>query len=474
MTPDAVPLCLDIIGTLTAADVRDERRISALRDSPPLLGWLLRRWRAGRRSASRGPGPQGAAARILPFRAELLQWLREQHAAGRRLVLVDDNDDDDEQIAEQIALHLGLFAEVVRTEGAGSAAERKRRALVDRFGEHGFDYAGSDPSDMIVWEASRAALVVGDRNLGDRVGLKTRVLRVFPASKPTLRTWVRAIRLHQWIKNALVFLPPLLAHRIADPTVLLNAAMAFVAFGCCASSVYVINDLFDLAADRAHPRKRHRPFATALLSVRSGVHAAIVLLLCAVLLAALIGRLYVLVLAGYYVVTWAYSLRLKRIALLDVMTLAGLYTLRIIAGAAATHIEPSFWLLAFSVFLFLSLGFVKRYAELYDARKADELVGQGRGYGADDLSLIMSLGTASGYCGVVVIALYINSADAIAMYHHHKTMWLICPLMLFWISRVWMLTARGHMHDDPVVFALRDRTSLLILVALGLIVLLSI
>jgi 4-hydroxybenzoate polyprenyltransferase len=471
MNQDGVPLCLDIIGTLTPANIWQERSISAFKESPPLLGRLLRRWRANKPTASRGPEPEHADARYLPFRTDLLQWLREQHTGGQRLVLVADGDP---QLADQIAAHLGLFDEVVRTDGGGSAAERKRHALVERFGEHGFDYAGSDPSDMIVWEASRAALVVGDRSLGDSVGLKTQVLRVFESTKPTLRTWIKAIRLHQWVKNALVFLPPLLAHRIAEPAILLKGAMAFVAFGCCASSVYVTNDLFDIAADREHPRKRHRPFATALLSVRSGIYAGVILLLCAMLLAAIIGWLYALVLACYYIITWSYSLILKRIALLDVMTLAGLYTLRIIAGAAATRVELSFWLLAFSVFLFLSLAFVKRYAELYDARKAGELAGHGRGYGADDLSLIMNLGTAAGYCAVVVIALYINSADSIALYHHHKMMWLICPLMLFWISRVWMLTARGHMDDDPVVFALGDRVSLLVLGALGLIVLLSI
>jgi 4-hydroxybenzoate polyprenyltransferase len=471
MNQDGVPLCLDIGGTLTAANLRQERSISAFKESPPLLGWLFRRWRIGKRSASPGHATGSTGAGILPFRAELLQWLREQHAAGRRLVLVADGDP---QLAEQIAVHLGLFDEIARAEGAGSPAERKRRVLVERFGEHGFDYAGSDASDMIVWEASRAALVVGDRGLGERVGLKTRVLRVFPAAKPTLRIWLKEIRLHQWVKNALVFLPPLLAHRISEPAVLLKAATAFLAFGCCASSVYITNDLFDLAADREHPRKRHRPFAAALLSVRAGIHASLALLLAAVLLAALVGWKFALVLASYYVLTWAYSLRLKRIALLDVMTLAGLYTLRIIAGSAATRIELSFWLLAFSVFLFLSLGFVKRYAELYDARKAGKLAGHGRGYGSEDLALIMSLGTTSGYCAVVVIALYINSSDSIALYHHHKPMWLICPLMLFWISRVWMLTSRGHMHDDPVVFALRDRVSLLVLGVLGLIVLLSI
>jgi 4-hydroxybenzoate polyprenyltransferase len=468
---DAVPLCLDIAGTLTPANLRIERAIRAFKEAPPLLGWLLRRRRARRASAthaSHAAGSDSAAARSLPFNAEVLNWLRQQRSAGQRLVLLADGDP---QLAEQIAEHLGLFDEIASTAGTGSTSERKRRALVERFGEHGFDYAGSDAADMIVWEASRAALVVGDRSLSERVALKTRVLRFFPASRPTLRTWIKAIRLHQWVKNALVFLPALLAHRIGEPAVMLESAMAFAAFGCCASSVYVTNDLFDLASDREHPRKRRRPFAAALLSVRSGIIAACILLLCASLLAAVIGIKFALVLACYYVVTWAYSLRLKRLALLDVMTLAGLYTLRIISGSAATHIELSFWLLAFSVFLFLSLGFVKRYAELYDSRKAGKLHGHGRGYGPDDLALIMSLGTAAGYSAVVVIALYINSVDSIALYHHHKTMWLICPLMLFWISRVWMLTARGQMHDDPVVFAMRDRTSLLVVGALGLIVL---
>ena len=446
MSAQSIPLCLGLAGTLTPSNPRHERALGVIKRTAVDAG-------------------------TLPFREELLHWLREERAGGRRVVLVADGDP---QIAEQIAAHLGLFDEVARTGGAGPSAERTRRTLVERFGQRGFDYAGSDAGDMPVWAASRGAVVVGDRSLGDRVGRTTPVLRVFAAPKPTLRTWIKAIRLHQWVKNALVFLPALLAHRIAAPAVLLNAALAFLAFGCCASSVYVTNDLFDLTADRQHARKRHRPFAAGLLSVRSGVLASLILMLCAALLAAYIGLACALVLACYYGVTWAYSLRLKRVALLDVMTLAGLYTLRIIAGAAATRIDLSFWLLAFSVFLFLSLGFVKRYAEIYDARKAGKLAGHARGYGADDLPVVMNLGTASGYCAVVVIALYINSADSIALYHHHKPLWLLCPLMLFWISRVWMLTARGHMHDDPVVFALHDRASLIVVAALGLIVLSSI
>ncbi len=446
MNAQSVPLCVGMTGTLTPANARHERALGALKRLKFDVG-------------------------ALPFRDELVKWLATERAAGRRVVLVADGDP---MLDEQVAAHLGLFDEVTRADGGGSAASRKRGALVERFGERGFDYAGSDAADMPVWASARGAIVVGNSKLAERVARATPLLHTFAAPQVSWRTWVKAIRLHQWVKNALVFLPALLAHHIANPAVMLPALLAFLAFGCLASSVYITNDLFDLAADRQHPRKRRRPFAAGVLSVRAGVYASVALLLGALLLTTAVGWQFGLVLAAYYVLTWAYSLRLKRIALVDVMTLAGLYTLRIIAGSAATHIEPSFWLLAFSVFVFLSLGFVKRYAELYDARKAGKLAGHGRGYGSDDLALIMNLGTASGYCAVLVIALYINSAESMALYYHHKPMWLICPLMLFWISRVWMLTTRGHMHDDPVVFALRDRVSLLVLGALGLIVSLSI
>jgi 4-hydroxybenzoate polyprenyltransferase len=297
---------------------------------------------------------------------------------------------------------------------------------------------------------------------------------MFPGTRPSMRTWIKAIRLHQWAKNGLIFVPAVLAHVISKPQVLLQGGLAFIAFGLCASSVYMVNDLFDLAADRQHPRKRHRPFAAGLISMRGGLAVALLLFTVATIIAAAVGSRFVAVLAGYYGLTWLYSLRLKRVPLLDVMMLAGLYTLRIIAGAAAMQIPLSFWLLAFSVFMFLSLGFVKRYAELEDTRKAGKLIGHARGYRESDLPLIMSLGTAAGYCAIVVMALYINSSDSQSLYQHHKPLWLICPLMLFWISRVWIVASRGAMHDDPVVFALRDRVSLLILAALGVIVLVSI
>ena len=292
---------------------------------------------------------------------------------------------------------------------------------------------------------------------------------VVPA-RSSLSNWLRAMRIHQWVKNVLVFVPAVISHDILRPDVFVTCVVAFVAYGLCASSVYITNDLFDLQADRAHPRKRFRPFAAGTLSPRSGAVVAAGLIVMAGVLSKMISWEFAAVLGSYYVVTWAYSLRLKQAALVDVMTLAGLYTLRIIAGAAANHIFPSFWLLAFSIFIFLSLGFVKRYSELDAARKAGRMLGNARGYFDGDLSLIVNLGVAAGYSAIVVVALYINSPDSLLLYRHNRLLWLICPLLLYWISRVWLLAVRGFMHDDPIVFAIKDWRSLTVAGLLILIV----
>lgn len=289
----------------------------------------------------------------------------------------------------------------------------------------------------------------------------------------TAGLWIKSFRVHQWAKNALIFLPAVFSHRILQSQVLIESALAFLAFSLCASSVYVINDLFDLAADRRHPRKRERPFASGRLTARSGFVASIAVSSVAICLALVVGYRFTAVLCGYYCLTWAYTLRLKHIALVDVMTLAALYTLRIIAGSSATSIPVSFWLLAFSIFIFLSLGIAKRYTEINDAKQVGNAAIADRGYTTADLPFLLSIGAAAGYCTVVVMAFYINSADSLVLYHHRKPLWLVCPLLLFWISRVWLLTTRGRMPDDPVVFALRDRSSWFILGGIALIVLVS-
>jgi 4-hydroxybenzoate polyprenyltransferase len=285
-------------------------------------------------------------------------------------------------------------------------------------------------------------------------------VRTFPSRASKLRAILRALRPHQWAKNTLILVPLLAAHHLRAPADLLCALLAVTAFCLCASSVYVINDLLDLVADRAHPRKFKRPFASGDLSILSGWILANALLATAIGVALFLPGKFLLVFSVYYVTTVAYSLVLKERVLIDTLTLAGLYTLRIIAGAAAVSVPLSFWLLLFSVFLFLSLAFVKRFAELDALRRQQRLRAAGRDYHVEDLALLQSLGTASGYLSVLVLALYINSPDIAALYRRPKVIWMLCVLMLYWVSRVWVKAQRGQMHDDPVVFALKDRVSL--------------
>lgn len=460
------PLCVDLDGTLLAGDTLHEGLIELVKRAPQKLlslpAWLLQGKAAFKHHVAEATGIDAAA---LPYRRDVLEWLRAEHARGRRLVLATAAD---QSVAQAVAAHLGLFEAVISSGGglAGSG-EAKRAALRDKYGEKGYDYAGNDDVDVPVWQSAERAVVVGDARIARLAAQASIVERVFPAQHGGPKAWLEALRVHQWVKNALVLLPALLAHRIQEPAVLLQCALAFLAFGLCASSVYICNDLFDLASDRRHPRKHRRPFAAGRLSPVAGLVVAVALFCSAGAIASAVSLNYCLVLAGYYVLTWAYTLKLKRAALVDVMVLAGLYTIRIIAGAAATAIPLSFWLLAFSVFIFVSLGFVKRYTELYDAVKAGNNGAHGRGYRGEDLPVLLALGVAAGYCTVVVVALYINSSDSQALYRHPKPLWLICPLLLYWISRVWLVTTRGQMHDDPVVFAIKDRISLLVFALLA-------
>jgi len=276
-----------------------------------------------------------------------------------------------------------------------------------------------------------------------------------------LQLWLQAARVHQWPKNLLVFVPLLAAHQYGDSRRVGMAALAFVAFCLAASSGYLVNDLLDRASDRCHPSKRGRAFASGKLSVRSGVVAATALAAASILIALEVTPLFAASLLLYLLLTGAYSVRLRRLAVVDVIVLAGLYTLRIIAGSAATRIEPSFWLLAFSTFIFFSLALAKRYSELQTASDPLEPVA-GRAYLSSDLPVLLSLGTSSGLLSVMVIALYLDSPQVVASYREQLWLWLVPPALLYWIARLWMKTHRGELRDDPVVFAMTDRQSLVL------------
>ena len=468
----AVPLCVDLDGTLTPVDTLHETVLALVRESPAVL-LSLPGWIASGRAAFKREVSQRARIDVagLPYNEALLEWLRSERARGRRLVLATAAD---RSIADAVAAHLDLFDEVIATDGVRNlSGDGKRAELVARFGEKGFDYVGNDEVDLKVWPSARQAIVVGSAALAARAAKVAEAGPVFATPPVTPKLWLKAARLYQWVKNLLIFLPALLSHRIGDPAVLSNSLLAFIAFGLCASSVYLFNDLLDLDADRRHRRKRQRPFASGALPASKGVLAGGALMLAAVAVAIQVGWLFCAVLASYYAFTWAYSLHLKRAPIVDVMLLAGLYTIRIVAGGAATGVEVTFWLLAFSMFMFLSLAVVKRYAELHDAVGAGKVQAAGRGYRAEDMPLLLSLGTSSGLAAIVVLALYINSPHSQALYGDSRPLWLICPLLLYWISRVWLLTTRGRMHDDPILFAMRDRASLAIIGLTGLIVLLA-
>ena len=400
---------------------------------------------------------------VLPYDPEIIEFIKAERTQGRRVVLATASHTS---LANRIAEHLQLFDHVMASDSERNlSAHRKRDLLIEHYGEKGFDYMGNSYDDMQVWAAARKAYVVNPESGVERKArAQGNVEQVTLSNKSGFRDWLKALRLHQWMKNILIFVPLLASHQITNPLLLWQGILGFLFFGLCASSVYLLNDLLDLADDRHHQTKRKRPFASGRLSIRFGLVVFPLLLIVA-----FAGSLWLLperfagVLGAYYILTLAYSLSLKRQMAVDVIALAMLYTVRIIAGAAAFQQPLTFWILAFSMFIFLSLALIKRYAELREARtKGHTKKTRGRGYYPSDLEMISSLGAASGYMSVMVLALYIHDGITAALYSNPQVIWLACPLLLFWVTRVWMLTHRGEMHDDPVVFAIRDRVSLMV------------
>lgn len=462
-------LCIDLDGTLLRTDLLHESIISLLARNPLFLllmpFWLLRGRAAFKRQiASRvSLDPES-----LPYDERVIELVRSSRARPRVLCTASD-----EAAARQIANYLGLFERVIGSDGHQNlSGRRKAEALTREYGNRGFHYAGNAHVDLHVWEYARGGWVVnGSSNLAGAASRRCEIYEFWPGPSKSIKTWLQAIRLHQWLKNLLVFVPLLAGHLFLKPVALSDAVMAFVAFGLCASGVYVLNDLLDLPADRKHPRKKFRPFASAKLPLLHGVLVAPILALCGFGLAYWCSPTFALVLGAYYLMTLSYSLKLKRITMIDVVLLAGLYTVRIIGGAAAIGAPLSFWLLAFSMFLFLSLALVKRYTELVTMLGTGKTNAHGRGYTVDDIPLIQSLGAAAGYICVLVLAFYINSPESFALYHRPQVLWLLCPVLLYWVSRVWMVAHRGAMNDDPVIFAVTDRVSQLVIALCGLILL---
>ena len=458
----AVPLVVDLDGTLCRTDTLHEALLNLAGSDPKALvslpGWL-REGRAGlkARLADRGVLPGDA----LPLNPGVIALIEAARAEGRTVALVSAAD---HRQVTAVAEATGLFDEAYGSaEGTNLKGTEKARFLTGHYGEKGFDYVGDAAADAPVWAAARTAITVG-ANAGLRRTAEAANSDTHHIAPPEGRraAMFRALRPHQWSKNLLLFLPLLAAH---DLSALLPVLLGFAAFCLTASAVYVINDLVDLAADRAHPRKRKRPFAAGDLTAVDGLVMAGGLLIGAAILGLLTGAPRLLLILGiYFVTTLTYSLWLKRKLMVDVLALAGLYTIRIVAGGAAAAINLSPWMLAFSMFLFLALAAVKRQAELVDL-KATGRSGAGRAYEVEDLPVIRSIAVTSGQAAVLVLALYITSDDVRQLYAYPALLWLICPLLLYWVLRMVMKAHRGQMTDDPILFAVTDKISLVVILS---------
>ena len=455
---DKVPLYVDLDGTLIATDLLVEALADVVMRRPFLVFalpfWLL----GGKASFKRKVADvSGITSAALPYRPEVLKYLESRRQAGQPLILASASD---YHYVQQIAEHLGIFSGILASDGKTNLSAT---AKLERIREHAggdFDYAGNSSDDLPIWKESRNAIFAG---VSDGVLRKLKRMKqpsaVIGGSRGGALDYLRLVRLHQWVKNLIVFVPILTSHQIGKPDIALAGVTTFLGFCIAASLTYIINDIADLQSDRAHGVKRDRPLASGRvpLSHMSFVVPLLVVLLLGMKL--LLSWEAFAVIAGYFVLTTLYSFVLKKIEVIDVICLSLLYTLRLIGGHIATGIPFSPWLLSFSLFLFTSLALVKRFSELYELRQKGALDVVGRGYTSDDLELVATMGISCGVISVLVLALYVTSTAVHDLYSRPTILLGMCPVLLYWICRVWFLAHRGSIHEDPVLFAIQDKTS---------------
>lgn len=450
------PLVVDLDGTLTPTDTLLEAILGLLKQSPLYLFKLVLWLCAGRAAFKQ----KVAACSLytpthLPWRTEFLAYLQEQHAQGRSLILATAAD---ASIAQIVAHEIGLFDQVIASDGKHNLKGLAKLAAIQQAVGARFVYAGDSRADLPIWHAAEAAVLVGTsgavRREVTRRGIQ--IERQFLQSGPSWRVWARALRVHQWVKNLLIFVPLLTAFAFDNTSKCTAALLAFMAFSMAASATYLGNDLWDLQSDRQHPRKKNRPLASGQLTIPMALVAGSLLLAGAWTLAWRVSPAFAGMLAGYVFLTVLYSWTLKQYVLIDVLMLALLYTLRVLAGAVAIAVPVSPWLLAFSVFLFLSLALVKRCAELVSLQHQGKRGSHGRDYQVSDLVVLWPLGIGASLCSVVVFGLFIGSPATQARYGNTDALWLVGIGLIYWVARLWIKTARGEMHDDPIVFALYD------------------
>jgi 4-hydroxybenzoate polyprenyltransferase/phosphoserine phosphatase len=466
------PLCVDLDGTLIATDSLWESILLLLREHfwvSFLLPWWLTKGKAYFKNKIAQYVTLDAAT--LPYRENVLAFLQQEKQQGRTIILATAAH---KTIAQAVASHLKLFDGIIASDvDINMKGTTKRDALKQRFGT--YDYIGDSKADLPIFQAAEHAFLVAPSQTQGVQNLSWKgvaIQKIFSVPKLTGRVWLKALRPHQWVKNTLIFLPLILSHEFLEPTKLVEALVAFIAFSLVASSGYIINDLLDLAADRAHPTKKHRPFASGVLPIHYGLPLFVILVSLSTFISmwwlsiGFTGMVFL-----YLLITITYSFVFKQKMIVDVLVLAGLFTHRILAGGIAVTVSVSSWLLAFSMFFFMSLAFLKRYIELLQL--TDKKMIKRRGYQMGDIEMVASVGPTSGYLAILVFALYINSETVATLYQSSYLLWLVCPLLLYWITRVWFLAHRQQLQDDPVLFALKDSTSWFVIACISLFMLLA-
>jgi 4-hydroxybenzoate polyprenyltransferase/phosphoserine phosphatase len=467
------PLVVDLDGTLIRSDILAEGVFAHIGSKLTGAIELAQALRGGKASLKHFLAHEkDLNTADLPYDPQVLALIAEAKSDGRKVYLATASH---QRQADAVANNLRLFDGVFATNRDHNlSGANKAQVLQQAFGSGNFDYVGNDFADLEVWKHARMAYVVGpNRRLARRVQMLGIPHRTLPRNRPSARTWATALRVHQYAKNTLLFVPALTSHTF-EPEKLLLVLLGFLIFSAAASAVYLLNDLIDIDADRSHPTKRHRPFANGSLPWKDGVTAIGVMTIGALALSLALSPKFTGVLIAYIVVTTSYTLLLKRKMLIDVVVLAMLYTVRVVAGGVLIDAEISEWLLAFSLLIFTSLAIIKRYVEL-SKRLSDGLPDlKNRNYRTSDLPILAALAAATAANAVTIFALYISSRTVAAMYSRPLFLWLICPLLIYFLGRALMLAHRGEMHDDPIVFALTDPVSRATVVSCGLLVLLAI
>lgn len=442
-------LFVDLDESLIKTDILREQLIRSFATSPWLTCKILFR------SSFRPEKIKAAISAMietdpttLPYNSDVLALIKKAKKEGRVVVLATATH---ERVAKQIAKHLELFDDVLATTDTHNCKGKKKLVMMQKFAKgKPFDYVGDSKADLQIFKGVQKAYIVGSlayANVHQRI------------PRPSIwRPFLKAIRPHQWAKNGLIFLPLLTSHHLTFASIM-TGIFGFLCFSMAASAIYLINDMVDVEDDRHHPEKMKRPFASGGLTIDEGIWLSLGLLVATLLLSYLWLPASFWVLASYIAITFLYSFSLKTQPVLDVFCLSTLYTIRVLYGQVINQIESSSWLLAFCVFFFLSLAFMKRTAEIEKTQKKEQPLMARRGYLVEDDSLLKIAGICSGLLSILILTLYINSEKVIRLYAHPDFLWGVAYVMLFWKLRLWLIATRGNMNQDPVLFALKDPVS---------------